>query len=114
MCVSFIKTGKHGRMQQQQYRAVFANENMWNIQCVASYLKDDLGHELWVWLLVGEELPDDLVHDVLWGEEVHEEGGQDAGDDARLVRVALADPATQCKYTNVDWVQQNCNWESLC
>lgn len=34
------------------------------------YLINYGGHELWVWLLVGQKLSNDFVHDVLGWEEV--------------------------------------------
>lgn len=47
--------------------------------CPAADLVDNGGHELWVRLLVGEELSNDLVHDVLWREEVVQELRQNPG-----------------------------------
>lgn len=47
--------------------------------CPAADLVDNGGHELWVRLLVGQELSNDLVHDVLWREEVIQELGQNPG-----------------------------------
>lgn len=49
---------------------------MWTVlihtqgSCYAADLVDNSGHELWVWLLIWQELSDDLVHDILWWEEV--------------------------------------------
>ena len=60
--------------------------------CADSNLVDDGSHELWVRLLIGQELPDDLVHDVLWREEVVQELGQDPGHHPGLAGQALTDP----------------------
>ena len=53
-----------------------------------------------MWLLIGQELANHFVHDVLRWEEVSQEGRQDTRDDPCLVREALADPAhTSCAVT---------------
>ena len=57
-----------------------------------SNLEDDRSHELWVRLLIGQELPDDLVHDVLRWEEVVQELGQDPGHHPGLAGQTLTDP----------------------
>lgn len=38
--------------------------------CSVADLVDDSGHELWVGLLIGQELSNDLVHNILWWEKV--------------------------------------------
>lgn len=53
---------------------------------------DHGGHELWVRLLVGQELSDDLVHDILCREEVVQELGQDPGHHPSLAGQTLPDP----------------------
>lgn len=50
----------------------------------AADLVDDSGHELWVRLLIGQELSDDLVHDVLWREEVVQKLWQNPGHHSSL------------------------------
>lgn len=60
--------------------------------CAAADLVDDGRHELWVGLLIGQELPDDLVHDVLRGEEVVQELGQNPGHHASLAGETFTDP----------------------
>lgn len=60
--------------------------------CPASDLVDDSGHELRVRLLIGQELPDDLVHDVLWWEEVFQKLGQNPGHHPSLAGQTLPDP----------------------
>lgn len=47
--------------------------------CHAADLVDNSSHELWVWLLIRQELSDDLVHDILWWEEVIQKLWQDSG-----------------------------------
>ena len=59
----------------------------------AAYPEDDACHERGVRLLAGEELADDLVHDVLCREEVEQEVWQDARDETRLAWAAHAHPA---------------------
>ena len=55
-------------------------------------LVNHTGHELWIRLLIGQELPDDLVHDVLRREEVVQELRQDPGHHPRLAGETLTDP----------------------
>ena len=40
-----------------------------------NYLEHNPGHELRMWLLIGQEFTNHFVHDILWREEVREEGG---------------------------------------
>ena len=40
-----------------------------------NYLEHNSGHELWMWLLIGQEFTNHFVHDILWREEVRQEGG---------------------------------------
>lgn len=47
--------------------------------CPVTDLVDNSGHELWIGLLIGQKLSDDLVHDVLWWEEVVQKLGQNPG-----------------------------------
>ncbi len=58
-----------------------------------TYLEDDPGHELRVRLLIGQELANHFVHDVLRRKEVGEEGRKHPSDDLGLVRKPLPDPA---------------------
>ena len=57
-----------------------------------AYPEDDARHERRVRLLAGEELADDLVHDVLRREEGEQEVRQNARDQTRLARTAHAHP----------------------
>lgn len=50
------------------------------------------GHELWVWLLVGQKLSNDFVHDILRWEEVVEELRQDPCHNPGFTGKPLADP----------------------
>lgn len=58
----------------------------------APHLVHDGGHELRVRLLAGQELADDLVHDVLGREEVVEELGEDTRHHAGFAGEPLPDP----------------------
>lgn len=58
----------------------------------APHLVHDSGHELRVWLLAGQELADDLVHDVLGWEEVIQELGEDTRHHAGFTGEPLPDP----------------------
>lgn len=60
--------------------------------CIDSYLVHDSGHELWVRLLIGQELSDDLVHDILRREEVFQKLGQNPGHHAGFTWQTLPDP----------------------
>lgn len=57
-------------------------------------LVDDSSHELWVRLLIGQELSDDLVHDVLRREEVVQELRKNPGHHPCLAGETLTDPGT--------------------
>lgn len=61
--------------------------------CLVADLVDNSGHELWVRLLIGQELSDDFVHDVLWREEVVQKLGQNPRHDPSLTGQTLPDPA---------------------
>lgn len=63
--------------------------------CCHADLVDDGSHELWVRLLIGQELPDDLVHDVLRREEVIQKLGQNPGHHPGFAGQALPDPASR-------------------
>lgn len=60
--------------------------------CPATDLVHDSGHELWVRLLIGQELSDDLVHDILRWEEVFQKLGQNPGHHPGLAGQTLPDP----------------------
>ena len=64
----------------------------------AADLVDDGSHELWVRLLIGQKLPDDLVHDVLRREEVVQKLGQDPGHDPGFAGQALPDPGSEREF----------------
>lgn len=64
-------------MQINPYTSVIVTWNAFD-PFVADLI-DDGCHELRVGLLVGQELSNDLVHDVLWWEEVIQKLGQNPG-----------------------------------
>lgn len=59
----------------------------------AADLVDHSSHELWVWLLIRQELSDDLVHDILWWEEVVQKLWQDSGHHPGLAGQTFTDSA---------------------
>ena len=75
--------------------------------CPATDLVNDSGHELWVRLLIGEELSDDLVHDVLWREEVIQKLGQNPGHYTSLAWQTLPDSTNRKPHNRADDRKQN-------